>query len=877
MVGTKLSHYTIDAEIGRGGMGIVYKATDTKLDRTVALKLLPSTALTNQDDRTRFYREAKAAAQLHHPHIASIFEIDEAIPEGSSSDDLRPFIAMEFIDGQPLETRIKEGPMVIEEAIRIATEIAEALKEAHEKGIVHRDIKSANVMLDKNARAKVLDFGLAKTAQSTMLTRMGSTMGTIAYMSPEQARGNEVDHRTDLWALGVVIYEMITGTLPFGGDYEQAIVYSIMNEEPKPLTALRTGVPMDLEWITNKLFAKEASSRYNSAADLIVDLKNVVHRPSRVSSISASAHHTLAQEPEKKTTFPSWMAYALGALLLTGGFIAGSLTGSPPAPESQDSFRFTLTFPEVREAGYPDFSPDGQYVVFNGVDTSSGMIGLFRRDLRAGETLKIADLDEMSAVEYSPDGETLAVASTTSLYLYSPSGQLLSTLDGAANSDIEWSSNNSILIDPQNGVIRELYLNGDPSSVVASPDTLKGERFYWWPKLLPDSRYVLYTAIMDAADQESEIRVVDRDTGESTLVISGGLHAKYAPSGHLIYSLWDSDQIVAQPFDLATLSMTGPKVNLFNANMHSVLYHPNHWIIYQPEPQEESFRAWKLNDPDNAPFTLTSTSSTIPGVSGKGTVVTVRDVGENSMEMLISDPYTSYEEVLIQEPLIEEPTFSASEDQIAYVTDRNGEEYIEIISVSDPTQRRSFPMGNRESIAINDWTPDANFLLISSSSFESDAQRFGLLDLNTSEFTPFLDQRLEALNGQFSPDGQRVAYTHIVNGNAQVSVSPRNGIGRLSLDGDFFILESWTTDSKALLLNDYNENRLLQQSLSASGRVSVFGEPTLLYESEYFYSGHMLDSREILIFESEEDPDMYHNFSVITGADQFLKSIAPPR
>ena len=218
MIGTKLSHYEILEEIGRGGMGIVYKAADTKLDRIVAIKVLPQQALANQDDRDRFYREAKAAAALHHPNIASVFEIDEATPEGSK--DPHPFIAMEYIDGQTLKDKIDEGPLKLRETIRIISQVGEGLRAAHFKEIVHRDIKSANIMVTSEGTAKILDFGLAKTAQSTMLTQMGSTLGTVAYMSPEQARSEEVDHRTDIWALGAVLFETITGRHPFPGDYE---------------------------------------------------------------------------------------------------------------------------------------------------------------------------------------------------------------------------------------------------------------------------------------------------------------------------------------------------------------------------------------------------------------------------------------------------------------------------------------------------------------------------------------------------------------------------------------------------------------------------------------------------------------------------------
>ncbi len=275
MVGKTLSHYKIVAELGRGGMGVVYRAEDTKLNRTVAIKVLPPAALASEEDRERFYREARAAAALTHPHIAVIHEIDEAVPEGAKDDDLRPFIAMEFIDGATLEERIKSGPLKISEAVRIASEVADALKAAHAKDIVHRDIKSANIMLDADGRSKVLDFGLAKTSQSTMLTRMGSTLGTVGYMSPEQSRGEVVDARADIWALGVVLYEMISGQRPFAGDYEQAVVYSILNEDIEPLSAVRTGVPFSIESIVEKCLRKEARLRYQSAADVRADLEAV--------------------------------------------------------------------------------------------------------------------------------------------------------------------------------------------------------------------------------------------------------------------------------------------------------------------------------------------------------------------------------------------------------------------------------------------------------------------------------------------------------------------------------------------------------------------------------------------------------------------------
>ena len=267
MIGRTISHYRILEKLGSGGMGVVYKAEDTKLDRHVALKFLTPQSLGSADEKKRFIHEAKAAAALSHPNICTIYEIDEA--EG------RSFIAMEYVEGENLRTMIESGPLELERAIDIAMQTAAALHEAHEKGIIHRDIKPANIMITEKGQAKVMDFGLAKAPGQTKLTKEGTTLGTVFYMSPEQVGGGVMDRRTDIWSLGVVLYEMITGRLPFGGDYEQAVLYAIMNEEPEPPTALRTGVPMELERIVLKALARKPDERYQHADEMIGDLKRL--------------------------------------------------------------------------------------------------------------------------------------------------------------------------------------------------------------------------------------------------------------------------------------------------------------------------------------------------------------------------------------------------------------------------------------------------------------------------------------------------------------------------------------------------------------------------------------------------------------------------
>jgi serine/threonine protein kinase len=265
MLGKTISHYKILEKLGEGGMGVVYKAEDTKLKRFVALKFLPSSFIPSEAEKTRFAHEAQAAAALNHPNICTIYEIDEA--------DGQSFIAMEFVEGQSLKAKIEAGPLKLDEALGIAMQAAEGLQAAHEKKITHRDIKPANVMLTTKGQAKIMDFGLAKLADQTRLTKTGMTVGTVAYMSPEQVQGIDADHRSDIWSFGVVLYEMLTSQLPFRGEYEAAMMYSILHEDPQPISNFRTDVPVELERMVARTLTKSTESRYQTMADLLIELQ----------------------------------------------------------------------------------------------------------------------------------------------------------------------------------------------------------------------------------------------------------------------------------------------------------------------------------------------------------------------------------------------------------------------------------------------------------------------------------------------------------------------------------------------------------------------------------------------------------------------------
>jgi tetratricopeptide (TPR) repeat protein/predicted Ser/Thr protein kinase len=295
--GTVISHYKIVEKIGAGGMGVVYKALDTKLDRTVALKFLPPHLLCDAEARERFEHEAKAASALNHPNITTIYEVDEA--EGQC------FIAMEYVEGKPLSEAFRDMDLSLDEILDIAIQIGEGLNAAHNRDVIHRDVKPANIMLTTDGRVKIMDFGLAKLRGATKLTKTGTTMGTLPYMSPEQARGKDVDRRSDIFSLGSVLYELVTGQLPFRGDNEAAIVYSIVNATPEPLARYKSDVPDGLQRIVEKALAKDRQERYQHADDLVADLKHEKRVSDRIQTAWAERK---AMAPRSRTRLFRFLA-----------------------------------------------------------------------------------------------------------------------------------------------------------------------------------------------------------------------------------------------------------------------------------------------------------------------------------------------------------------------------------------------------------------------------------------------------------------------------------------------------------------------------------------------------------------------------------------
>ena len=289
MIGQTIHQYRITAKLGAGSMGVVYQAEDTRLDRTVALKFLSPDLTGDSQAKERFLREARAAAALDHEFICNIHDVTE-------TEDGRLFIVMAFYEGQELKDKINSGPLAPTAAVHLAFQCAKGLAAAHAEGIIHRDIKPANLFVTTAGKIKILDFGLAKLVGSAKLTRTGTTLGTASYLSPEQANGVAVDERTDIWSLGAVLFEMLAGHSPFKGDFEQAVIYHIINREPEPLPD-NAGIDPELARITSRCLAKDPEDRYQSAADLASDLEQLIEVPTYTTS--GSGHDSDSDKPRR--------------------------------------------------------------------------------------------------------------------------------------------------------------------------------------------------------------------------------------------------------------------------------------------------------------------------------------------------------------------------------------------------------------------------------------------------------------------------------------------------------------------------------------------------------------------------------------------------
>ncbi|UCG51016.1 MAG: serine/threonine-protein kinase [Candidatus Latescibacterota bacterium] len=458
MIGKTISHYKILEKLGEGGMGVVYKAEDTKLKRHVALKFLPPDLTRDANARERFIQEAQAASALDHSNICTIYEVNQ-------TDDGQMYISMACYTGETLKEKIAKGSLTIDETVNIATQIAEGLSKAHKKEIVHRDIKPANIFVTEEGEVKIVDFGLAKLAGQARLTKTGTTVGTVAYMSPEQARGEDVDNRTDVWSLGAVLYEMITGRPPFRGDHEQAVIYSIVNHEPEAIDRLRPDVPVALERIVAKTMEKDRNRRYRDLSEFIGELKGTVAQPAVTRRPRGAWSRTTMFFPYIVVA----VAFVLILFSLTKIFRPEQRQHRPP------SYRQVTFSGQVR---YPALSSDGKYVAWSDRKDNTSF-GVWVKDLETGTEINVFTAPRCWVNRWSPDGSRLMVSA-----LYGD------TLGGT-------------FIIPR--------LGGEPRKIIDSP----------WPYTAwsPDGAQIAYVMV-----DTREINIFDLGTGETRkLTLESGL------------------------------------------------------------------------------------------------------------------------------------------------------------------------------------------------------------------------------------------------------------------------------------------------------------------------------------------------------------------
>ena len=553
VTGQRLGAYEILAKLGEGGMGEVYRARDLRLDRHVAIKVLPASFADDADRVMRFEREAKTLASLNHPHVAQIYGIEQSAATSA--------LVMELVEGETLADRIARGPLLLDEAVALARQIAEALEAAHERGIVHRDLKPANVMITANGVAKVLDFGLAKDHTSTSAPSMSSTvlgatgvgviLGTAPYMSPEQARGNVVDKRSDVWAFGCVLYEMLTGAQAVRGATVTDVLAAVVHDEPK-WSDIPAQTPPHVIELLKRCLHKDARQRLRDIGEARIALE-------RGASVPPVAGAAEGRTPTRTQRLWGLVAALVIAVIALGGYAWRLATRAPSLAASVT--HLSMTFPLGLHLGQPQpslaLSPDGRRLVYTG-GRADLEATLWMRALDQPEPTVLANTGNRNAF-FSPDGQWVGVTGPGIWRMPAASGPLVRVCDnpGGAIYGATWTNRDQIVFAvPATGLWRVAASGGTPERIAAGR--------FWYPDALPDGRRVLVTADNPAARTSDDLRIaiVDIDTGAVRVLFDGGTYVRYAASGHLVYLR--NGTLMAVPFDATDGEVRGNPVAMIN-------------------------------------------------------------------------------------------------------------------------------------------------------------------------------------------------------------------------------------------------------------------------------------------------------------------------
>jgi dipeptidyl aminopeptidase/acylaminoacyl peptidase len=758
MIGTTVSHYKILERLGSGGMGVVYRAEDLSLKRNVALKFLPPTLLIGNEEKKRFSREAQAAAALSHPNIATVFAIEQ------DGDQL--FIALEYVEGPSLDRTIAVGPMKLDAVLDIATQLCEGLQAAHEKGIVHRDIKSANIVVNGTGQVKILDFGLAKLRGASRMTKEGATVGTAAYMSPEQLRGDAVDQRTDIWSAGVLLYEMISGRLPFSAEYEQAVSYQILNAEPEPLTALRTGVPMELERIVQKMMAKSPADRYQSAREIPVDLKAAGLALSRGSSAQRRV-----QSPgggTKQRGVGTLAAAIFLGVLLGGGGLWLATRPSAPSPASHALRVLTVASgPRIDEAR---ISPDGSQVAFRQDRV------IYVRSLAEVGARGIPGTKGARTLFWSPKGDAIGFATETTLWRVSASGGQPSPLCNFQGNILGayWTPAGRIVFGlAGTGIFSVPEQGGDPKLILA-PDRSRSEFDFHQPSPLPDGASLL--AILHGSDNwTSKILLLRGENRRTVLDIPGAYLSKpqYTSTGFILFAE-DSPRygIWAAAFSPGAEGSTGEPF-LVQSGAHSPSVADDGTLVCVAAPRPVKRLAWVTRTGRVERFIGEPLDQLrMPAISPDGKRVAVVAYLNGVMDVWIYDIQQGTQTRLPTEGSADwNPVWAPGSDTIAFSSGSWG-------SQLNLMRRRTDGGGAMDTLlqgsyAPASWSRDGRYLVCRKD------QNIVYLDLREKHPHPtIVDVATKSSAVCLSPDGAYIAFVSEETGRNEVYVAPFPGGGR---------------------------------------------------------------------------------------------------
>jgi len=737
MIGQTVSHYRILEQLGAGGMGVVYKAEDINLGRTVALKFLAPHLLESDEHKQRFLREAKAAASLDHPNICIVHEVGEV--------DGRVFLTMGYIDGPEVRAKIRERPLKFDEALDIAIQAAEGLRAAHQKGIVHRDIKSSNLMLTSSGQVKIMDFGLAQLASGTRLTKTETVLGTPAYMSPEQAQRLETDRRTDIWSLGVVLYEMVTGRLPFEGEREAAVVHSIIHQPHEPITAQRAAVPLELDRIVSKALAKKPEQRYQHIDDLLVDLR-------------ALRDGARAAPPLRRRR---WAWAALIPVLVAAAVLAWKTLPYFHPAEPLSAVALT-TFPGMEY--YPSLSPDGNHVVFAWTGAGGDNQDIYVQQIGSGSPLR---LTTDPASDYNP--------------VWSPDGRHIAYFRGPAPAPTGQRSRELRIIPPLGGPDRKL-------ADVRSQDFMFATYLAW----SADSKFLVVTDSTGGGKPDA-LFLLSVETGEKSPLtkpqppVLADIAPAVSPDGRSLVFLrrtsWGAGELHLLPLD-SGLAPAGEPTRLTPASLRAD--HP----AWMPSGTEILFSAkgslWRQSVPgENTPTRLVNV-----GENGMMPAISRAQPGRPARLVYVRS-FVDFNFWRIQVPAPGAPSTSApvpaafsstkpeyhirfSRDgrRVAFSSARSGDPEIWLADVDGTNAVKLTSMGAQETMCPF-WSPDGQSIAFSS----NPEGEFDIYVVPVAGGKPLrlTSHPLIDLCPSFSRDGKSIYFASMRSGDYRIWKMPASG------------------------------------------------------------------------------------------------------